>query len=153
MPKNKTVKSKKLKIASSRSRFFKNPVFIAVIIAVVGLGSLLAYRSFALSPVPCNRTVKSIGSSGDCVVQIQLRVNEILGLQAGFRRTYTRGYIHCGGYSGKIAVDGAFGPQTRNAVTAIQIIANIQHDGVVGPVTWAVMDACTGWNSAQVYGY
>ena len=36
----------------------------------------------------------------------------------------------------QVTVDGSFGPATRNAVIAIQNIAGLQPNGIVGPVTW-----------------
>ena len=36
----------------------------------------------------------------------------------------------------QVTVDGSFGPSTRNAVIAIQNIAGLQPNGIVGPVTW-----------------
>ncbi len=41
----------------------------------------------------------------------------------------------------KVATDGAFGPQTAAAVKAFQKQAGITQDGVVGPVTWAKLQA------------
>ena len=36
----------------------------------------------------------------------------------------------------QVTVDGSFGPATRNAVIAIQNIAGLEPNGIVGPVTW-----------------
>ena len=36
----------------------------------------------------------------------------------------------------QVTVDGSFGPSTRNAVIAIQNIAGLQPNGIVGSVTW-----------------
>ena len=36
----------------------------------------------------------------------------------------------------QVTVDGSFGPATRNAVIAIQNIARLKPNGIVGPVTW-----------------
>ena len=41
----------------------------------------------------------------------------------------------------KVATDGAFGPQTVAAVKAFQKQAGITQDGIVGPVTWAKLQA------------
>ncbi|MFJ2591279.1 peptidoglycan-binding protein, partial [Streptomyces sp. NPDC087538] len=40
------------------------------------------------------------------------------------------------GYGNRIAVDGAFGPATRNATAAFQRSHGLTADGVVGPKTW-----------------
>ena len=41
--------------------------------------------------------------------------------------------------SPRLAVDGTYGPLTRNAVSAIQRQAGVAADGVCGPVTWSVL--------------
>jgi peptidoglycan hydrolase-like protein with peptidoglycan-binding domain len=41
----------------------------------------------------------------------------------------------------KVATDGAFGPQTSAAVKAFQKQSGITQDGIVGPVTWAKLQA------------
>ncbi|MFJ2591171.1 GH25 family lysozyme [Streptomyces sp. NPDC087538] len=40
------------------------------------------------------------------------------------------------GYGNRIAVDGAFGPATRNAAMAFQRSHGLTADGVIGPKTW-----------------
>ncbi|MFD4861637.1 peptidoglycan-binding protein [Streptomyces atratus] len=40
------------------------------------------------------------------------------------------------GYGNRIAVDGAFGPATRNATAAFQRSHGLTADGIIGPKTW-----------------
>ena len=61
-----------------------------------------------------------LGDSGPGVKQIQTAL-----IAHGFR----------------VATDGAFGPQTAAAVKAFQKQAGITQDGIVGPVTWAKLQA------------
>ena len=51
-----------------------------------------------------------------------------------------RGY-YCGGrrYGGREQPDGDFGPSTEVAVRDVQLAADIEQDGVVGPDTWAAL--------------
>ncbi|MFH8472367.1 GH25 family lysozyme [Streptomyces sp. NPDC018000] len=60
------------------------------------------------------RTVRS-GSSGSAVKAAQAQL---------------------AGYGNRIAVDGAFGPATRNAAIAFQRSHGLSADGVIGPKTW-----------------
>ena len=41
----------------------------------------------------------------------------------------------------KVAIDGSFGPQTSQAVKEFQKKSGIAQDGVVGPITWAKLQA------------
>ena len=56
---------------------------------------------------------------------------------AGVKQIQTALAAH--GY--KVTVDGQFGPQTAQAVKAFQKAAGIKQDGIVGPVTWAKLQA------------
>ena len=40
-----------------------------------------------------------------------------------------------------VAIDGDFGPGTEVAVTRFQSDSGIAADGIVGPQTWAALDA------------
>jgi peptidoglycan hydrolase-like protein with peptidoglycan-binding domain len=44
------------------------------------------------------------------------------------------------GASPRLAVDGLYGPKTREAIRAFQRRNELQDDGIVGPVTWKLMN-------------
>ncbi|MBY0200212.1 peptidoglycan-binding protein [Priestia megaterium] len=48
-------------------------------------------------------------------------------------------YLNVAGY--KTAVDGIFGSKTQNQVKAFQAAHNLKTDGIVGPKTWAALEA------------
>lgn len=62
--------------------------------------------------------VLKMGSQGPAVTKLQQYLNQ-LGAQ--------------------VAVDGAFGMDTRTAVLAVQQRLKVSSDGVVGPATWAAI--------------
>lgn len=62
--------------------------------------------------------VLKMGSQGPAVAKLQQYLNQ-LGAQ--------------------VAVDGAFGMDTRTAVLAVQQRLKVSSDGVVGPATWAAI--------------
>ncbi|MCU0568165.1 MAG: peptidoglycan-binding protein [Oculatellaceae cyanobacterium Prado106] len=70
---------------------------------------------------PKPRPTLRIGSKGNDVVFLQQQL-KALGFLNG-------------------AIDGDFGPMTRNAVIAFQKNRNLDADGVVGPMTWAAIQA------------
>ncbi len=72
-------------------------------------------------PVSWPGTNLTIGSSGDNVRTIQTQLNAIADHYPAIP---------------KIAVDGAYGPQTANAVRAFQRIFNLPETGVVDMATW-----------------
>ncbi|MFN3614995.1 MAG: N-acetylmuramidase domain-containing protein [Rubrimonas sp.] len=80
-----------------------------------------AYAAWAgRDPAQPGRPVLSIGARGDAVVELQLALSR-LGFAA--------------------VPDGVFGPATRSAVRAFQSEDGLVRDGVVGPRTWARLDA------------
>lgn len=84
--------------------------------AVVGLAHVAgAPEAVAMRPVLRR------GSTGSAVVTLQ-------------RRLAALGYW-CG------SADGVFGHLTQQAVWAVQKVAGLGRDGVVGPLTWAALDA------------
>lgn len=85
--------------------------------------------------VTVRSTVRS-GSYGDDVRDLQAKLNAL-------------GY-DCG------SVDGSFGSKTLSAVKAFQSKNGLTADGVVGPLTWAVLDgngASANTSSSTVSGY
>ncbi|WP_448564078.1 peptidoglycan-binding protein [Trichothermofontia sp.] len=76
-----------------------------------------ATQSF--TPPPIDLPILRQGMHGPAVVQLQERLRTI------------------GVFNG--AIDGVFGPETQAAVKAAQSKFQIDPDGVVGPVTWAVL--------------
>lgn len=73
------------------------------------------------SAVAASRPVLRRGSTGSSVVTLQ-------------RRLAALGYW-CG------SADGIFGHLTQQAVWAVQKVAGLSRDGVVGPLTWGALDA------------
>jgi peptidoglycan hydrolase-like protein with peptidoglycan-binding domain len=65
---------------------------------------------------------------------------------SGVKQIQTRLVAH--GY--KVATDGAFGPQTAAAVKDFQKKAGITQDGIVGPVTWAKLQAAPAATTTTV---
>jgi peptidoglycan hydrolase-like protein with peptidoglycan-binding domain len=89
-------------------------LLIAVVAAVLVAVSLtLAPSAAATNALLCSSTLQQ-GDSGSCVTQLQQRLNQ---LGAG------------------LAVDGSFGPATKNAVLAFQGRSRIGFDGIVGADT------------------
>jgi len=76
-----------------------------------------------LGPQPAGaqeRPMLRLGSTGDAVLVLEQRLTE-LGYQLD-------------------TPDTTFGPDTRTAVITLQTTANIDRDGIVGPITWAALD-------------
>ena len=71
------------------------------------------------APLPVDRATLRHGSRGDEVVLLQ-------------RKLRACGYV--------LAVDGIFGPMTREAVRSYQAQRGLRVDGIAGPVTWAALD-------------
>jgi peptidoglycan hydrolase-like protein with peptidoglycan-binding domain len=67
---------------------------------------------------------------------------------SGVRQIQTALAAH--GY--KVAVDGQFGPQTSQAVKDFQKKNGLTQDGVVGPVTWAKLQASSSTSSTTSKG-
>ena len=90
-------------------------MLLAATMVILGLALVptAASANTASATALCTTTLQE-GSSGSCVTALQQRLNE---LGAG------------------IAVDGSFGPGTKNAVLAFQGRSRIGFDGVVGPTT------------------
>ncbi|MGN0971458.1 MAG: peptidoglycan-binding protein [Aristaeellaceae bacterium] len=71
------------------------------------------------APVTTRHTTLRYGSRGDEVALLQRKLRA-----CGFT----------------LAVDGIFGPITREAVRSYQALQGLQVDGIAGPVTWAALD-------------
>ncbi|MEO0999435.1 MAG: peptidoglycan-binding protein, partial [Pseudomonadota bacterium] len=83
-----------------------------------------AYARYAGKPAPTpDPAVLRIGSDGMLVRELQTLLR-----QAGF----------------SLHVDGDFGPATRRTVQAFQRENGLIADGVVGPKTWAALEAVLG---------
>lgn len=85
--------------------------------AVVGAAQIGSAAQSAAAVLPVLRR----GSSGSAVVTLQRRLDAL-------------GYW-CG------SADGVFGHLTQQAVWAVQKVAGLSRDGVVGPATWGALDA------------
>jgi putative chitinase len=72
------------------------------------------------APAGQTRPVLARGSQGDAVIQLQNLLRDL---------------------DFAVAVDGDFGPGTEVAVTRFQSESKLTADGIVGPQTWAAMDA------------
>jgi len=101
-----------------------------------------ADETVALSP-PAHRTIR-VGSSGPDVADAQARLN---AAHAARLRDGQPGLNRC-----PLTVDGRFGANTRGAVVAFQQAAfpatPSAWDGIVGPQTWAALDA----NGGEIQG-
>jgi putative chitinase len=72
------------------------------------------------APAQQTRPVLARGSQGDAVIQLQNLLRDL---------------------DFAVAVDGDFGPGTEVAVTRFQSEGKLTADGIVGPQTWAALDA------------
>ncbi len=96
---------------------------IIAVVLVVGAAGFLVYKknntnALYISIAGCNSTPTLYqGSYGNCVKAVQTLLNG------------TRCW-------GSIAVDGSFGPITRQRVIWYQQRARLAADGIVGPNTW-----------------
>ena len=75
-------------------------------------------------PMSFNGQVLSLGSQGEDVRTIQSQLNAISNNFPAI---------------GKLRVDGVYGPATRQAVLAVQQMAGLPQDGVVGEQTWQAL--------------
>jgi peptidoglycan hydrolase-like protein with peptidoglycan-binding domain len=103
----------------------------AVAAALLAVGLTLAAPAASAAPTGpaapmalCSSTLQQ-GDTGSCVTALQQRLNQ---LGAG------------------LAVDGDFGPATKNAVLAFQGRSRIGFDGIVGPETRSHLNSPGGVN-------
>ena len=96
---------------------------VAVVVAVAAAGLALVLtpltNASASTTALCSTTLQQ-GDSGSCVTQLQQRLNEL---------------------GATLAVDGQFGPATKNAVLAFQGRERIGFDGIVGPTTRSYLNS------------
>ncbi|HJQ00159.1 MAG TPA: peptidoglycan-binding protein, partial [Jatrophihabitans sp.] len=99
------------------------PRRVAAGAAMAFVGLALAFAppaSAAVSPNTLCSTTLQEGSTGSCVVALQQRLNQL---------------------GANLAVDGDFGPATKNAVLAFQGRERIGFDGIVGPTTRSYLNS------------
>jgi len=99
------------------------PLGVAALVAAT-VAVTPAAQASAASPALCSATLQE-GSTGTCVVQLQQRLDQL---------------------GANLAVDGDFGPATKNAVLAFQGRSSIGFDGIVGPTTQAHLNSPGGVN-------
>lgn len=86
----------------------------------------LPFSSPSASPIPpaptvgVNHPVLALGYSGISVKELQTKLNVVTGT--------------------RLMVDGQFGPATKQAVQNFQAYFRLNSDGIVGPVTWGLLD-------------
>ena len=95
-------------------------------VGVLDLAELISqgqtyYPSGSGQPFP---SVLSEGARGDSVRTIQY----VLSVVSEFYSNIPR-----------VAIDGIYGPATKNAVIAVQRMAGLPQDGIMGPQTWAAL--------------
>ncbi|MBO7663222.1 MAG: peptidoglycan-binding protein, partial [Clostridia bacterium] len=76
-------------------------------------------------PVPTHKTIRK-GSTGPEVVECQ---EDLIQLNYDLS---------------PYGADGKFGAKTESAVKAFQTASGLKADGIVGPLTWAALDAAVG---------
>jgi peptidoglycan hydrolase-like protein with peptidoglycan-binding domain len=111
----------------------KKLVGIAVAVAVLFGGSVVAAGPASAAKASCRQYVYGPGGTGTCVKALQSLAN-VLSISNSGRRE-----------AGPIAIDSIYGDQTKNAILKIQRAAraadhpNTKVDGWVGPQTWTIL--------------
>ncbi len=85
----------------------------------VPAGAGLTFEVAAAAPPGAARPTLRMGAQGPAVRGLQERLRALRS---------------------PVAVDGRFGPQTHQAVLALQAARGLQTDGIVGPLTWQALD-------------
>ncbi len=110
-------------------------VGILVVVAVGGIGVYVSRKNVSHAST-CYQNVysQSRGSSGNCVKYIQTMLNSLAAHKGWAGNGYAGG--------AQLAVDGSYGPKTKQQVLVAQTWYNSWHsipysvDGVVGKQTW-----------------
>lgn len=126
-------------------------LFLLSALAFTGVTS---HHAFAASTTAARHTTAAValscpptvqyGSSGSAVKTLQSALNEL------YQDYDDPSYYEMSpdSFNYPLAVDGSFGPQTRNAVIDFQTWnspafgGNLVVDGIVGPNTWHVLHKC-----------
>lgn len=101
----------------------------------VEIGRRQLGQAVAAAAVTGGLTLVTGGADASAATQPTLRV----GSRGSAVVTLQRRLTYLGYWLG--AVDGIFGDLTRQAVVAIQKVAGVSRDGIVGPVTWSKLNA------------
>lgn len=112
----------------------KTIIIIGAVLAGIGIYLLISSRAAAGNPYACSEAhaTQRQGSSGSCVKHLQWYLNTRVV------RTLTNSCGH-------IAIDGSFGPITRDRVVKYQTAQRLSADGVVGPQTWGNLHSFVGY--------
>lgn len=89
----------------------------------------------------CNTTATS-NWSNNCTVSQGAHSNLVVAIQTIVAPDYYEATLNV------LAIDGIFGPATKNAVIWWQYFHNLTTDGIVGPQTWGAMGSALSYNSA-----
>lgn len=97
-----------------------------------GYSTIIVHIGGSVSPV-CPATIQN-GSSGSLVVTLQSELDARYASKVFPNSPYN--------FHPPLAKDGAFGPNTANAVKDFQTKKGLSVDGVVGPQTWHALGNC-----------
>ena len=100
----------------------KAPAALGPYVQAVDTGSTV-YCSGQLGLDPVTNVLAE-GARGDSVRTVQY----VLSVVSEFYSNIPR-----------VAIDGIYGPATKNAVIAVQRMAGLPQDGIMGPQTWAAL--------------
>lgn len=122
--------------------------FLSLLATVLLFGSLFA---FLVTPAHAQYPTDGGGSIPSACYQWPVLSYGSSGNYVEFLQTYLNMDYQYGWFSNSpynfhplLATDGDFGNNTRNAVMDIQTRYHVQVDGVVGPVTWNLVNPGCG---------
>jgi peptidoglycan hydrolase-like protein with peptidoglycan-binding domain len=131
--------------------FSKRPTYLSkhglrAILALALLAATLAFGAFSFTPsAHAASTPASLKSAAACPSTIQSGStgSSVKTLQRELNADYNSIFIdYPDAFNYPLAVDGQFGPQTRDAVIDFQYWTGIGVDGIVGPQTWHTLGNC-----------